>query len=303
MSAGRTILVSGAAGLLGSRVCAALAAAGDRPVALVRRAPRPGADEVAYDPASGTIDAPACEGLDAIIHLGGTGIASGRWTPALRHDILASRVQGTSLIARMLPGLARPPRAFVCASAIGYYGPHGDEAVAESAPSGTGFLAEVCRAWEDATRPADAAGVRTVRARIGIVLAKDGGALERMLTPFRLGLGGPIGSGRQYMSWIALDDVVAALLFATQRDDLAGAVNVTAPTPVTNAEFGRTLGRVLGRPAVLPAPAFAIRLLLGDMGEQLILNGVRAVPARLEAAGFAFRHRTLEEALRAVLGR
>ncbi len=302
MNAGRTILVSGANGLLGARLRAALTAAGDRPVALVRRAARSGSDEIAYDPAAGTIDAPALEGLDAVVHLGGTNIAAGRWTAALRREILASRVQSTSLIARTLPTLARPPRAFVCASAIGYYGPHDDEPVAETAPSGSGFLAEVCRAWEDATRPAEAAGVRTVQARIGIVLDRDGGALARMLTPFRLGLGGPIGSGRQYMSWIALDDVVGALQFAVQRDDLAGPVNVTAPAPVTNAEFGRTLGRVLGRPAVLPAPAFAIRMLLGDMGEELILNGVRAVPARLEAAGFAFRHRTLEDALRAVLG-
>jgi uncharacterized protein (TIGR01777 family) len=238
-----------------------------------------------------------------VVHLAGENVAAGRWSLARKERIRSSRVEGTRLIAEALAGLDRPPPVWVNASAIGFYGDRGDERLDETSAPGDGFLAETCVAWEAATAAARAAGVRVVLLRIGIVLDAKGGALARMLTPFRWGLGGRLGHGRQFMSWITLDDLVGVLRRALVDGGLEGAVNAVAPRPVTNAEFTRTLGRVLRRPTLLPAPALAIRLLLGEMGQELLLAGARVRSAELERCGFEFRHGQLEGALRAVLER
>jgi uncharacterized protein (TIGR01777 family) len=235
------------------------------------------------------------------VHLGGEPIANGRWTPERKRVIRDSRTRSTELLARTIAGLATPPGVFLCASAVGYYGDRGDVWVDESSAPGEGFLAEVCRAWEAAADPARAAGIRTVHLRIGLVLDGQGGALARMLPLFRLGLGGALGSGRQYMSWVSLPDVVRMLELALDRADLSGPVNAVSPQPVTNARFTRVLARVLGRPAFLSVPAFALRIAMGEMAQELLLHGQRVVPRRLQEAGFEYRHREIEEALRAVL--
>jgi hypothetical protein len=297
------VIVSGASGLIGRALSARLVGLGARIEPLVRRPPRPGTTEIGWNPTRGEIDAARLEGADAVVHLAGESIAAGRWTAARKDRIRRSRVEGTRLLARTLAALDRRPPVLVSASAVGYYGNRGDEALTEASPPGSGFLAEVAREWEASTEPARAAGIRVVVPRIGLVLAADGGALPRMLLPFKLGLGGPIGSARQYMSWISLDDLVEVIRLALENPALSGPVNATGPEPVTNREFARTLAGVLGRPAFLPAPAFAIRLALGEMGQALLLDGARVIPARLQAAGFRFRHADLEGALRAVLGR
>ena len=295
------VAVTGASGLVGQRLCAFLSTGGHRVTRLVRRPPEaPG--EVRW---GGAPDPPALaplEGVDAVVHLAGENVAA-RWTPAQKDRIRRSRVEGTLALAEALARLARPPAVLVSASAIGFYGNRGDEVLDEESPAGRGFLAEVCREWEAAVAPVAARGVRTVLARLGVVLSPAGGALAPLLTPFRLGVGGRIGSGRQFMSWVALDDVIGALHFALGARDLAGPVNVVAPAPVTNAEFARALGRVLGRPAVAPLPALAVRLAFGEMGEELLLASQRVQPRRLGAAGFTFRHPALEGALRFELGR
>jgi uncharacterized protein (TIGR01777 family) len=298
------VAVSGASGLVGGALVPALAAAGHRVVRLVRPGSPPAAAEtVRWDPAAGTIDAAALEGVYALVHLAGESVAAGRWTPERKRRIHQSRERPTRLLAEACARLARPPRVLLAASATGYYGDRGDETLTEASASGAGFLAEVCRAWEAATEPAARAGIRVVNLRIGIALSRQGGALAKLLPPFRLGVGGPVGSGRQWMSWIALDDLISAILHALATDSLAGPVNAVAPHPVTNREFGRTLGRVLRRPAVLPLPAFAARLMLGEMADELLLASQRIRPMRLEATGFAFRYPTLEGALRAALER
>lgn len=295
------VVIGGASGLIGAALTAELRGAGHAVQRLVRR-PAQAVDEIAWHPETGQIDQPSLEGADAVVHLGGESIAAGRWTPARKAALRRSRVESTSLLAGAIAKLAARPAVFLCASAIGYYGDRGDEVLDESAPPGRGFLPEVCVAWEDATRVAANAGVRTVLARLGIVLARDGGALATMLTPFRLGVGGVLGDGRQYMSWVALRDVIAALRFLLDTNELRGPVNVTAPTPVTNREFTRTLGRALRRPTVLPAPGFAIRALFGEMGQALLLSGARVVPAALQRAGFRFGAPTLDAALQQELG-
>jgi hypothetical protein len=240
--------------------------------------------------------------MDAVVHLAGEPIL-GRWTAAKKRRISASRVGGTALIATALASLTRRPRVLVCASASGYYGDRGEELLTEESPSGRGFLAEVCRAWEAAAAPARAAGIRVVHVRTGLALSAHGGLLGPLLLPFRLGLGGPIGRGRQYWSWIAIDDLVDVFRFALETDGLGGAVNAAAPNPVTNAEFSRTLGRVLGRPVLLPVPPLALRVIFGrDAADEAMLTGTRLVPARLLATGFRFRYPELEGALRHVLG-
>lgn len=294
------IAVSGASGLVGSALVPFLTAGGHSVLRLTRRPA--GKGEVSWDPEGGRIEAEKLEGLDAVVHLAGESIAAGRWSAARKARIRESRVRGTRLIAETLRGLKRRPAVLVCASAIGFYGDR-PEPVEESSPPGEGFLAGVCREWEAAAAPAAAAGVRTVHLRFGIVLSPAGGALAKMLPPFKLGAGGPVGSGRQAMSWVAIDDVLGAVHFAIQRDVLSGPVNVTAPGAVSNREFGRTLGRVLGRPAFAPLPAFMARLLFGEMGRELLLEGARVRPARLQAAGFEFLYPDLEPALRHVLGR
>jgi len=290
------ILISGASGLIGSALARRLAASNEV-VRLVRHRTA-GDAEIAWNPDAGTIDAGALEGLDAVVHLAGENVGAGRWTAAKKARIRASRVEGTSLLARTLAGLTRPPRAMVSASAIGFYGDRGGEELDETSGAGRGFLAEVCRAWEAAAAPASEAGIRVVLARFGVVLARQGGALARMLPLFRLGLGGRLGSGRQFMSWIALEDAVGALAFVLENESLEGPVNVTSPQPVTNRQFTASLARVLRRPALLHAPAFALRAALGEMAEEMLLASARVFPRRLLASGYRFAQPDLETALR-----
>jgi uncharacterized protein len=296
------VLVSGASGLIGSALAPALDTGGHRVTRLVRGERDGGGETVRWDPDAGVIDAAALEGVDAVVHLAGETVA-GRWTRSKKERIMESRRGGTGLLARTIAGLERPPRTLVCASAIGAYGNRGDEPLTERSATGSGFLADVVREWEAATRPAAEAGIRVVNLRFGIVLSPRGGALGQMLTPFRLGVGGPLGSGRQYMSWISIDDVVGAIQHALVAARLSGPVNTTAPEPVTNRVFSRTLGRVLRRPALLPVPPVALRLLFGQFADEGLLWGQRVLPERLLESGYPFRHRSLEAALRHVLGR
>ena len=284
------ILVTGASGLVGSALVPSLTADGHRITRLVRSQPRPGAAEVRWDPESGSVDAAGLEGMDAVVHLAGENIASGRWTAERKARIRDSRVTGTRILCEALAGLAQPPKVLVSASAIGYYGDRGDELLREERAPGSGFLPDVCRAWEAATQPAEQKGIRVTPLRTGVVLSPHGGALAKMLLPFKWGLGGVIGSGTQYMSWISLDDVVGAIHHALTTDALRGPVNIVAPHPVTNSVFTKTLGQVLGRPTLLPMPAFAARLAFGEMADALLLASARVEPARLTASKYAFRY-------------
>lgn len=294
------VAISGASGLIGGALAEALAAEGQTVLRLVRRAAKR-ADEIAWDPGIGAIARAALESVDAVVHLAGAGIADRRWSTSRKAEILASRVNGTSLLAETIAGLSARPRVFLSASAVGYYGSRGEERLTESSESGAGFLAEVCRAWESAVGPAERSGVRTVRLRFGVVLSRRGGALAKMLPAFKFGLGGPLGSGGQGFSWIALDDVVAAIKFVVDRADIAGPVNVVAPHPVPQRELARALGRVLGRPAFVPMPAFAVRALFGDMGREALLGGQFVVPEVLSRAGFQWRAPVVERALASCL--
>lgn len=296
------VAIAGASGLIGGALVSALASAGNEVVRLVRRAPKT-KDEVRWDPEAGAIDAAALEGLDAVVNLSGENIAERRWSEARKALLRSSRLGPTRLLASTLAGLARKPKVFVSASAMGAYGDRGDAWVSEKDAPGDDFLGRLSVEWEQAAAPAAAAGIRVVHPRIGIVLSPRGGALGKMLLPFKAGLGGVLGKGTQYMSWIAIDDVVAAFLHLVERDDLAGPVNVVAPEPVTNAVFTKTLGRVIGRPTVAPAPAFALRLAFGEMADAALLSSTRVKPERLLASGYLFRFPELEGALRHVLGR
>jgi uncharacterized protein (TIGR01777 family) len=293
------VAITGSTGLVGSGVVTVLSSAGHEVVRLIRRVPAPGEKGVLrWDPEKGEIDSAGLEGLDAVVHLAGENIASGRWNAARKAAIGDSRVNGTRLLCEALAGLARPPKALVCASAIGYYGDRGEELLTEESPPGTGFLAEVSREWEAASEPAVRKGIRVVTLRIGVVLSPNGGALSRMLPLFRAGLGGVIGNGRQYVSWIALDDLVGIVLQALQSRELRGPVNAVAPVPVTNRELTEALGKVLSRPTLLPVPAFALRLSVGrEMADALLLASARVVPRRLEEAGYRFRFPELPAAL------
>ncbi|MFG0316234.1 MAG: TIGR01777 family oxidoreductase [Planctomycetota bacterium JB042] len=295
------VLVSGASGLVGRGLVRGLEADGHEVSRLVRRAPK-GPAEIEWDPGAGSLDPDALGGFDVVVHLAGENIAGGRWSDERKARIRDSRVDGTRLLVERLLAAEPRPRAFVGASAIGYYGDRGDTVCDESTPPGDGFLPDVCVAWEEAARPLADASVRVAHLRIGIVLSEKGGALKAMLLPFRLGVAGRLGPGTQWMSWIGYDDLIAALRFVIERDDASGAYNAVAPHPVTNAEYTKTLGRVLGRPTILPAPAFLIRLALGEMADALLLASTRVVPERLTAAGFAFERPALEAALRAELG-
>lgn len=295
------ILVSGSSGLVGSALVPFLTADGHRVIRLVRARPEPGKAEVYWDPAAGRIDAAAIEGLDAVVHLSGESIASGRWTAEKKARIRDSRIKVTRLLSESLAGLAKPPKVYVCASAVGYYGNRGAELLKETSPPGTDFLAEVCRAWEASTEPAHGKGIRVVNLRTGVVLSAAGGALAKMLPPFRMGVGGKIGDGKQYMSWIEMEDLVGIISYALKSDALAGLVNAVTPNPVTNAEFTRTLGRVLRRPTIFPMPAFAARLAFGEMADALLLASQRVEPAKLLKAGYAFRYPELDSALRHLL--
>ena len=296
------VLVSGSSGLVGSALVSALGDEGHQ----VRRLTRSGGSSpeggVRWDPSSGMIDAAGLEGVDAVVHLAGENIV-GRWTAAKKARIRDSRVEGTYLLSGALAKLSTPPKVMVCASATGYYGERGNELLTEESAPGHNFLAGVCQEWEAAADPAREAGVRVVYMRFGIVLSTEGGALATTLPIFKLGGGGRIGSGRQYQSWIALDDVVGAVLHALSTDSLSGPVNVTVPDPPTNIEYTNTLGRVLGRPTVFPLPAPVARLVLGEVADELLLASQRIEPARLKESGYSYRYPQLEGAFRHLLGR
>lgn len=294
------IAITGASGLIGQSLSAYLTTAGHTVLPVVRRSARHG--EIAWNPAQGEIEREKLEGLDAVIHLAGANVAEGRWTDARKAEILNSREMGTRTLATALGSLSKKPRVFISSSAIGYYGLRGDEVLDESATAGDDFLAGVCKVWEAQTVPAEDAGIRTVRLRTGVVLSPAGGALQKMLTPFKLGAGGRIGSGKQWMSWISIEDLLGLMELALHSDALAGAVNAVAPNPVTNAEFAKVLGRVLHRPSIAPVPAFAIKAAFGEMGETTVLASQRVLPKRAEAAGFRFLYPELEPALRMLLG-
>lgn len=293
------VVVSGANGFLGSALVPVLQQNGHEVVRLVRRAARR-VDEVRWDPASRSLDPSALAGADAVVHLAGAGVGDRRWTRSYRETVLRSRVDGTGTIAEAMARAPQKPPVLLSASAIGFYGDTGDRAVDERSPSGDGFLAEVCRQWEAATRPAEEAGVRVAHLRTGVVLARHGGALAKQLPVFRLGLGGRLGSGRQWVSWVSLADELAAIIYLL-GNDVAGPVNLVGPEPVTNKEFGQTLGRLLHRPAVLWVPGLPLRLALGDFAREAVLAGQRVLPGVLTEAGFRFEHPSLPAALDAAL--
>jgi uncharacterized protein len=296
------IAITGATGLIGRALTDSLVADGHRIVRVVRdpRGAAPG--DVVWDPEGGSIAAAGLEGVDAVVHLAGEPIGSSRWTDVTRRRIHDSRQRGTDLLARTLAGLEQRPAVFVSSSAVGIYGDRGSEELTEESSHGDDFLAEVCAAWEQAADPAREAGIRVVHPRTGVVIAKDGPLIDKVELPFRLGVGGKVGSGRQYVPWISLADEVAALRFLIDRP-LDGAVNLTGPNPATNLELTKALGTVLRRPTLMPIPAFAIRLLYGEMGETLATVSQRVLPIRLLSAGFTFRHSTILAALSAAFGR
>jgi uncharacterized protein (TIGR01777 family) len=294
------VLISGATGLIGSALVPELEADGHTVTRLSRT--QSGADTVRWDPSAGTIDGDL-EGTEAVVHLAGESIAQGRWSPDKKRRILDSRVQGTRLLAERISALDVPPEVVVSISAVGYYGDRGDEVLTEESAPGADFLARVCREWEAAAEPARRAGIRVVHPRLGIVLSPQGGALGTTLPIFKLGGGGKIGSGRQWWSWVALDDVVGSIAHALTAGTVEGPVNVGSPNPMTNAEYTGVLGKVLGRPTVLPLPAPAARIMLGEVADALLLASQRMRPAKLEATGYAFRYPQLEGALRHLLGR
>jgi uncharacterized protein (TIGR01777 family) len=299
------LLVSGASGLIGSALIEKLSVDSCQLSVLTRRE-RPHATDnrqlstdnyILWDPAAGQLSPRAVEGFDAVVHLAGENIAQGRWTAEKKARIRDSRVQGTGLLCRVLAQTARPPKVLVSASAIGYYGDRGDEELDEGSPVGAGFLAEVCRDWEAATWPAAAAGIRVVCVRLGMVLTRHGGALARMAPLFRFGLGGRLGGGRQYVSWITLGDAVEGICHAIATETLSGPVNLVSPNPVTNRQFTKTLGRALRRPTIFPVPTFILRLALGEMADALLLASARVFPGRLIASGFEFHDPLLWAAL------
>lgn len=296
------VLISGSTGLIGSALIPVLNDAGHDVVRLVRSAPKSDGSEVHWDPESDRIDSDGLEGMDAVVHLAGENIGSTRWSREKKARIFDSRVKGTRLLCESLVNLARPPQVLVCASAIGYYGNRAAETVNEESASGFGFLAEVCIEWEIATEPVVETDIRLVNLRMGIVLSREGGPLAKMLPPFKMGVGGVLGSGRQYMSWIALDDAVAAIHHTLVRDSLQGPVNNVAPHPVTNREFTKALGRVLRRPTLFPLPSFGLRVMFGrEMANELFLSSTRVVPTRLLDTGYTFQYTDVEGALRHAL--
>lgn len=297
------VLVTGSSGLIGRELVAELGRQGHEVTRLVRR-PAAGAGEASWDPSAGTIDAAKLEGLDATVHLAGAGIGDHRWSDEHRRAVLDSRVQGTGLLARTLAGLDQPPTVLISGSAVGYYGYESDQPMTETSPKGNGFLADVVAAWEEAAAPAQEAGIRTVKVRSGVVLTAKGGALKKQLLPFKLGFGGRLGDGKQWLSWISLEDEVAAIIHLLTSETTEGPVNVTSPQPVTNKEFTATLARVLHRLALVPVPTPALHALFGkEMTKEMLLGGQKVLPARLQESGYTFAHPGLEEALRHSLGR
>jgi len=295
------VLVTGSTGFVGSALVPVLSASGHRIGRLVRTLPRKGKGEIQWGPETGFIDAPRLEAMDGVVHLAGENIASDRWTAEKKAKIRDSRVDGTRLLSDALAGLKQPPKVLVCASAIGYYGDRGDELLTEDSAPGTGFLAEVCREWEAATKSAEDKGIRVVRLRFGMVLSPTGGAMAKLLPPFKKGLGGVLGTGRQYVSWITLDDLVGVIVHALTTEALQGPVNAVTPNPVTNRELTRTLGRLLGRFTIFPMPAAAAHLVFGEMADEVLLASQRVQPARLLTTGYDFRYPELEGALQHLL--
>ena len=292
------ILVSGSHGLVGTALIKFLEQEGGHEIfRLVRHAPN-SRSEIEWSPDRYSIALARIEGFDAVVHLAGESIAEGRWSDEKKKRIRESRVKGTKLLGDALANLTSPPRTLISASAIGYYGDRGDEVLTEASTPGDGFLAELCAEWEKATALATEKGIRVVNTRFGVILDAHGGALAKMLPPFRMGIGGRLGSGKQWMSWIALDDVVGAIKFALTNEALSGPVNFVAPNPVTNSEFTKTLGKALSRPTLFPIPAFGIRLVFGEMGDALLLSSSRVEPASLTKTGYQFQYQGLEEALR-----
>jgi uncharacterized protein (TIGR01777 family) len=294
------IIVSGAGGLIGSHLLPSLEAAGHDVTRLVRRPTEGGLGEVAWNPDAGDLDDSVLDGADAVINLNGRNIGEGRWRPAVKDELRSSRLNATTTIAAAIDRCESPPSKLINASAVGFYGDRGEEVLDESSPVGGGFLAELSQDWETAAKEAESARTRVVLLRLGMVVAREG-ALGRMLTPFKMGIGGPIGSGRQFWPWIAIEDVVGIVHFILENDDVAGPLNLVSPQEIRCTEFARTLGRVLGRPAVLPMPAFAARLALGEMAEALLLASARVRPQALEEAGYTFQTPSLAEAIRAAL--
>ena len=294
------IAIAGASGLVGSALIPALQAQGNQITKLVRSSPRAG--EIEWHPNQDQVDASALEGFDIIINLAGENIAGGRWTDEQKRKIRDSRVNGTHLLSEAIAKMQRKPRAFVCASATGFYGDRDDEVLDEQSESGGGFLAGVCREWELACDLAVKAGVRVVNLRFGPILAREGGMLSKLLTPFKMGMGGKVGSGRQYISWVSLEDSVNAVVLAVNDESIRGPINVVSPNPVTNEEFTKTLGHVLNRPTALAMPAFAARLAFGEMADEMLLVSQRVMPKKLNASGFEFKYPKLEEAFRAYVG-
>lgn len=297
----KTVALSGSTGLVGQALTSLLISGGMTVLPLVRKKSA-NASAILMDVGSQKIEAEKLEGVDAVVHLAGENIGE-RWSTAKKKSIRESRVFGTRLLCETLARLSRKPSVLVCASATGFYGERGDEVLTEDSAAGEGFLADVCKEWEAETHAAEAAGIRVVRVRLGIVLAPGGGALAKMLLPFKLGVGGVLGSGKQYWSWIELEDVIGAIRHALVTPSILGAVNLTAPTPATNREFTKALGKVLGRPTILPAPSFALKMMMGEMAQELLLTSTRAVPNVLQKTGYVFRYPELDGALRHAVGR
>jgi len=294
------ILIAGASGLIGSALIPTLQADGDEVTRLVRTSPKPG--EIEWHPNQDTMDPARLEGFDAVINLAGENVAGGRWSEEQKRKIHDSRVNGTHLLSESMAKLAKRPRAFLCASATGFYGDRDDEVLDEHSESGGGFLAGVCREWEKATEPAANEGVRVVNLRFGVILAREGGMLAKLLTPFKMGMGGKVGSGKQFISWVAIDDVVSVIKLALHDETFRGPVNVVSPNPVTNEVLTKTLGHVLSRPTALAMPAFAARLAFGEMADEMLLSSQYVVPKRLNDAGYEFKYPELEAALRKYVG-
>ncbi|MDE2059567.1 MAG: TIGR01777 family oxidoreductase [candidate division NC10 bacterium] len=297
------ILVTGSTGFVGSALVPFIEASGHRVTRLVRVKPEPRLADVLWDPEAGVVDTARLEGLNGVVHLAGENIATDRWTAEKKAKIRDSRVDGTKLLCDALVGLKQPPKVLVCASAIGYYGDRGDELLTEESEPGAGFLASVCREWEASTQSAEQKGIRVVHLRFGMVLSPTGGAMAKLLPPFKKGLGGVLGTGRQYVSWITLDDVLGVVLHALTTETLQGPVNAVTPNPVTNREFTHTLGRVIGRFTIFPMPAAAAHLVFGQLADELLLASQRVQPTQLLATGYCFLYPDLEGALRHLLGR
>jgi uncharacterized protein len=297
---GSKIVIAGASGLVGSALIPALESEGAEVTRLVRSSPKTG--EIEWHPNGDEIEPAKLEGFDAVINFAGENIAAGRWTDDQKRKIRDSRVNGTHLLSEAIAKVKKRPAVFLCASATGIYGDRGDETLDEESESGGGFLAGVCREWEQATEPSVQAGVRTVNLRFGPILAREGGMLAKLLTPFKMGMGGKVGSGKQYISWVAIDDAVSAIKLALENDSIRGPLNIVSPHPVTNEEFTKTLGHVLSRPTALAMPAFAVRLAFGEMADEMLLTSQRVVPKKLRDAGYEFVYPDLEGALRKHLG-